>query len=440
MSVNLLTPGTTPQRRSQLSYRSPVLFEFRPSDLYLSLTDDGAGGDLTKFVAGSGQTGYFARNSVGLFVGRNGIVSSAFTNFPAFNYDLANDEVGLLLQAARTNLVTSLDISSWTDSGTPTVTAVTGPGPSLTGYSISDNDGAASELKMRTVTYTTDAAKAVAVAVKYVSGTQSAIVVRDTSAGANRLLATITWSGTNPGTPAMTTGTFLGKFQLEEDWWLLLFQTSSVTAANTNQIWLYGTAADASQQGATSWAAPGTWDATIPPMLQTASLAQGADSLYFDAKYAPQAMTRYTRFIERGSLLVSGATLWHLGLTDATTDPRLRVTTNGSVYLLSHDNGSADVSSTLAAGPAVGQLCELRQELYTDGSVQIHQSLGEAAETSASASAANALGSTWGGSANARNYINSDPAGGNVGNIDLLADGIVPGTGHTMAQLRARFS
>jgi len=438
MSVDLLTAGATPQRRDQLVWRNHVLFDYRAGDDGVELTATG-GADLTTLTARSGQTGYFSRTSSGLYVGRGGLIGSAFANFPTLNYNLENSVPGLLLQAARNNLVTSSDISAWTDSGTPTVSAVTGPGSALTGYTISDDDAGASELKLRTVAYTGDAAKAVAIAVKYVSSAQSAIVVRDTTAGANRLYATITWVGTSPGTPAMTTGTYLGKFQLANDWWILLFQTSSVTAANTNQMWLYGTDATAAQTGATSYAAPSTWDATVPGMLQTASLAQTADVLYFDYKAAPQAKTTYSRFIERGSLLVSGSTLWHFGLTNGTTDPRLRVTSNGSVYVLGHDNGSADVASTLGAGPAVGAVVEHRSELFADGSVRIHQSLDEAAETSASASGANALGSTWGGAAAARLYLNSDPAGANTGLIELQAIGDVPGTDHTMAALRRRF-
>lgn len=440
MSLDLFSPGTTPQRPDQLSYRSKAILELVPADLKIALTASG-GADLTTFTTRCGHTATFARSTAGLYVSRGGLLRSVFTNFPGLQYDVANGTLGLLLQAARTQLIASLDISAATNIGSPDTTAVTGPGHSISGYQITDNDAGAAEGEQIAVTFTTDAVKAIAVCIKKGTATASQLVLRDTTAPADRLNATVTWSGTNPATPSTSTGTYLGKIQLENDWWVLLFATASVTAANTNVLQLYGATTTVSTTGTTLWAAPLAENAVYPGMVKTASLAQGADSLFIETKTPPIAMTGYLRAINRGSSLAANDTrLEHWGLTNATTDPRLVTDVQGGLFRLLHDNGSAEVSSTLAAAPTLGQVFELRRELFADGSVRLHQSIAGAAETSAAASAANALGTTWGGAATARVYVNSDPAVGNAGHLEVLGLGWLPGTGFTMAQLRARFS
>jgi hypothetical protein len=62
--------------------------------------------------------------------------------------------------------------------------------------------------------------------------------VRDTTAGADRLLAAITWSGSTPSV-AMTTGIYVATVMCYDGVHRLLFQTASVTAANANQIEIY---------------------------------------------------------------------------------------------------------------------------------------------------------------------------------------------------------
>jgi len=164
----------------------------------------------------------------------------------------------------KRNRVTDTDISggNWTSFGAPTITAILGPFGALDGYTVYDGSGAAALYRYFVPVFAGDGQKAVHIWVKKGSSAISAIRLRDTTAGTDRLLATVTWSGTDPGTPAMTTGAFVGKTEGANGWWLLRLLSTSVTAANTNQLWLYGEdIAPGSATGSTAYALPWVEDA-----------------------------------------------------------------------------------------------------------------------------------------------------------------------------------
>ena len=151
----------------------------------------------------------------------------------------ASGPFGYLSEGARTNLVlqSSDFTATWTAIGTPTNAAGDAVG-GVTTQVIGDDSAVALEGYGQNVTFTGNAVKTVSLFVKQGTSTSSVIQLRDNTAGANRLLAAVTWSGTVP-VVTMPTGTDLtgtpvqlgtsGKYRL-------MFATTSVTAANTNAL------------------------------------------------------------------------------------------------------------------------------------------------------------------------------------------------------------
>lgn len=137
-------------------------------------------------------------------------------------------------------ILSALDFSTgWSAVGTPTrsgaaFTASDGVPMDLIG----DDTAAALEGYTRVVTFTGAAAKVIAVRVKQGTSTSSVVRVRDTSAPADRLLATITWSGGVPSA-AFSTGSLVSSTLVATGVYRMVFLTSAVTPANTNQVEVY---------------------------------------------------------------------------------------------------------------------------------------------------------------------------------------------------------
>lgn len=119
----------------------------------------------------------------------------------------------------------------------------------------------------------------------------------------------------------------------------------------------------------------------------------------------PSATTFLLEFYERGSAVQdaaggTGAYLWAICKYNG-TGARLWVKRGTTGYQFGHHNGTAAVTSEAAAFPTYGQKCQLRLLFNSDGSVQLGQSIDQAAEVVASASAANTPAATWATDANA---------------------------------------
>lgn len=143
------------------------------------------------------------------------------------------------VQPATTNLcLQSEDLSAWTSIGTPTRTAAAKRVGDVVLDLIGDDAAGTLEGSSRTITFTGNAVKTVSLILAAGTSTSTVVRLRDTTASANRLLATITWSGGVP-TVTMTTGTNIGTIALANGAYRFQFQTTSVTAANTNQLELY---------------------------------------------------------------------------------------------------------------------------------------------------------------------------------------------------------
>ena len=163
------------------------------------------------------------------------------------------------------------------------------------------------------------------------------------------------------------------------------------------------------------------------------TVTRAAEQLQFPFTAKPQAMTVYVKFIERGSVLIATSRIWAI-TNSAGAAPTVLVTESGGFYSVSHNNGTVGVSSTLGAAPVIGDTVEVRAVLFSDGAVQLHQSINAAAETSATKSAANALAAAW---ADQTIFINSGGTG-QVGFNAFISVKIVTGEQSmtTMRQLR----
>lgn len=148
-------------------------------------------------------------------------------------------EPALDVAAGTTNLcVESEDFSAgWTAIGTPTRTGAARMVGELALDLIGDDAAGTLEGYSRAVTFTGNAVKAVSIFVAQDTATTSVVRLRDTTAGANRLLGVLTWAA---GLPVVTptAGTYIG-YVVCRGGFRLLFQSTSVTAANAHLIEIY---------------------------------------------------------------------------------------------------------------------------------------------------------------------------------------------------------
>jgi len=167
-----------------------------------------------------------------------------------------------------------------------------------------------------------------------------------------------------------------------------------------------------------------TWTRTLRLESSTSEV------LYFPWNHGVQSQTVYVKFVERGSLAGSD-TLFHIGSATAATDARFLVDSTGTYYQVTHDNGSATPVATLAVAPSAGNVVEIRAVLNTDGSVLIGQSIGSAAETTAT-DATTATHAAW---ADTMLYINSAGTS-TIGTNDFISISVAAGV-QSMAHMRA---
>lgn len=128
------------------------------------------------------------------------------------------------------------------------------------------------------------------------------------------------------------------------------------------------------------------------------SLDLGAsESLQWAFSTKPTAMCGLIDFYENGTLASAGLPLLTIcGATFLAPTLYLDVSA-GLKYQITHNNNVSSVTATLAAAPTSGQRVQIRWWLYSDGKVQLWQSINGAAETTPGASGTLALASAWNG-------------------------------------------
>lgn len=152
------------------------------------------------------------------------------------NYPL----LGYLSEQSTVNLVTAPEDFgnvAWVVSGTPTRSAAAKRLGSVVMDLLGDDDAAGYEYYQQTMTFTGNAVKAVSFYFAQGTSTSTRVLVYDGTAAAYRLDMAVAWSG---GVPVVTmdTGTHLGTDNLGSGVFRLRLATTSVTAANTNTLFV----------------------------------------------------------------------------------------------------------------------------------------------------------------------------------------------------------
>lgn len=207
---------------------------------WLPLNDLGDGEADITLGMGTGS-GTFTRATTATTVDSTGQIISVASGVPRSYYDPTTLEYrGYLAEGARTNkVVQSQDFgTTWVATGSPTRTGGALTLGVLSFDLIGDDSAAAAEFYSQVVSFTGNGTKAISIFVKEGTSTKSFIRLRDDTAPANRLSVNITWSGGVP-TVAMVTGTDLGSVSYPNGIYRLNFLSSSVTAANSNNLQIF---------------------------------------------------------------------------------------------------------------------------------------------------------------------------------------------------------
>lgn len=374
------------------------------------------------------------------------VLTSAAINVLRDAHYVLNTVTGLyerttLIEKASTNIcIQAEDLGvTWSAVGTPSRSAAAHTASGVTLDLIGDNDGGALEGYSQTISpgFTGDAAKAVSFFIKQFTGGISTIIrLRDTSAGVDRLLGAVAWSG---GVPSVTTsaGTYRGYEALADGTYRVLFSTASVTAANSNTLTIYPASTLALAVAETGEVYVGGFqaeDSTYPTSYKkttTSAAARSADLLSFPFTTVPQNMTVYVKFIERGQILQTDSRVLQIGAGNNSV-PRLVIREASGFYRVDHETAVAQVLSAQAAAPAMGNTVELRAVLGSDGSVICGQSINGAAETIAATSAGLTLSSAWSDTLLWLGQLNGASGGANA----FLSVKVAKGT-KTLTEMRA---
>lgn len=245
----------------------------------------------------------FSRGSTARYIDGAGVVRSAANGIPRVGHYISGVPT-FLYEAASTNVcLQSEDFgTTWANQNTPTRTPAAHTASGVTLDLLGDNDAATLEGYSQDITFTGNAVKAVSVFMKQGTATTTAIRLFDTTAPAQRLLGVVTWSGGLP-VITMTTGTSLGYETLADGVFRIRLVTTSVTAANTNTLFVFP-ACDASftaaltgdvYVGGVQCENAATVSSYIP--TTTAGVARSADSVTaWGRPIGPRSATLYERY------------------------------------------------------------------------------------------------------------------------------------------------
>lgn len=298
-----------------------------------------------------------------------GTVTSAASGAARIHWvDTDNDGIRetptLLLEPASTNLIVqSSNLSvTWTNAGTTLTSGQTDPAAGTLAYLCGDTSAVAAQSVSITPTFTTDAvSKAFSVFVKQGTATTTVLNLRDVTAGADRLLVSIAWSNGVP-TPTASTGTVVGTERHRDGWYRILCQTTAVTVANTNTVFLYPAGTTVANTGDCQFFGVQAENALNPTSYNPTAGgtdARAADTCRFPFTARVQTLSIYLRFIQNGTLPYSSGVSGLLGIGTAATALRYEIRNpTGGVATLTAVVGATS-SGSITPGATHGQVVEV---------------------------------------------------------------------------------
>jgi hypothetical protein len=185
----------------------------------------------------------FARGSSGTYIDAQGILRTAASGVPRFTYEpITGESLGLLIEESSVNIcLYSEDLTGagWgTTSTSVTANSAVAPDGTTTGDLLTATGGTGS-VRVRSVTFTGDGEKAIAVYLKAGTATRNQVFVYDSTASAGRHYINVNWTA---GVPAITTavgaGTLFPVESVGNGWYRIAFSATGVIAANSNIVGL----------------------------------------------------------------------------------------------------------------------------------------------------------------------------------------------------------
>lgn len=413
MSVNLLQASTIHEGFDQLGFRNRLAFRYTAGDGGLELTDDGAPTPVAKVLihTRSGHAMTFARASTGSYIGKNGRVATSPANMPRFHWidsdgDGVLDLMGLLIEPARANTITfteSVDNAAFTKNAT-TVTANAGTAPdgkATMDRIVETSASAEHNVLQATGSFTANTRQSFSVFVKASGRSHGRFYIVNGSdiVGARFDLTTGTVATNTSGAGALTHSRIVkladDVYRLEVTGIVNASSTSANLILQLDTAGFSGSYAGNSALGLFAWGfqfeADAPFSTSYVARTGAGAASRSQDNLRVEWPYLARPMSVYLRATEIGLRYTTAAAsaAWALGLgTGSTTDPRLfsGVATGGAGYFVTWDPATA-ATATLAAFGALGETFEHVVNLDSAGVATIRQSIEEAAETSAAATA-----------------------------------------------------
>jgi hypothetical protein len=386
----------------------------------------------------------FARSGTASFVDRNGIVKSAADGVVRdAAYVLATGATtptrALLLEPQATNLFErseEINNAYWSKlASSVSADATVAPDGTTTADKIVEDAANAAHSVRRSISFTSGTTYTLSVFAKAAERTTCRLRMASAGFAAEGGVSVNLATGTLSSTSANFTSRIVA---LANGWYRVsLTGTANATAAGLVQFQLQtANYAGDGTSGLFYWGAQIEEGPVATSYIKTVSgtASRTADALTFPYTAPPQALTVYARGVEQGAVL-SGTDTRLLAITaDPLADAALRVDVNASaVYGVRSNQVAGDVESNTSAAPVVTNTVELRGTLETTGEVQIHQSIGGAAETSGTLSGANALDAAWSGQLLHLGGIGTSNRGAFAFTNVVIAQGVQ--TMHTMRQL-----
>jgi hypothetical protein len=381
----------------------------------------------------------FTRNGAGLFTTQEGELDTAIVNTPRFDWatlnlpnSLTERRKVLTLELARTNLV-GADFSSWTVSNATVTPAQVDPAGGLAASLVTATVAGGSI--RRAIAFTANESKGVSVRMRQGSAASSIFGIYSNTAAAWRAQITVTWTAGVP-TLSVTAGAALlfPPRQMTGGYWDLEASAQGVVASDSNDTYVYPAAASTGTVYAYLPQDENGIFATSP--INGFSASRAADSCYWNFPPTPQAMMGYARFVERGTILITGTRLLVI-CNAAGANPEFAAVLSSGGFYGAYQNG---VSSFLAIAPTVGDTVEIATLLQSGGNVQAIQSINGAAVTSGSLSGASALPGAWSDAklwANSEGAVNPGATGLAEAKLVKYADVVASTAQGIMDELRA---